>query len=140
MTDRDTWAASTAVEWVPLGCREGSYKLRRPWLERGVHPAPGKLGFCREHAGADVQVVPCTCEQLIELAKAWNRDGKFGPDALREVEVSEVIDRIATAKVTGAWGIDYLHLAKFEDKWMIAQVLWQSHLLEQPACEAPREQ
>ena len=48
------------------------------------------------------------------------------PDSLHEVEVLEVMDRIACAKLTAHWGVDYMHLAKVEGRWQILQVLWQS--------------
>jgi hypothetical protein len=46
--------------------------------------------------------------------------------APREVIVGEVNDQTATAKVVAWWGIDYLQLAKYDGKWMIVNVIWQS--------------
>jgi len=33
----------------------------------------------------------------------------------------------ATVKLVAVWGIDYMHLAKFDGKWMIVNIIWQSH-------------
>ena len=46
--------------------------------------------------------------------------------APKEIALLDVADQTASAKLTATWGIDYLHLAKFDGKWMITQVLWQS--------------
>ncbi|MFL5627186.1 MAG: hypothetical protein ACJ788_16520 [Ktedonobacteraceae bacterium] len=39
----------------------------------------------------------------------------------------EVLDHTASVKLIAAWGIDYMHLAKYNGKWMILHVLWQTH-------------
>jgi hypothetical protein len=44
----------------------------------------------------------------------------------KQIEVYDVLDKTACAKVTAWWGTDYLLLAKLNDKWMITHVLWQS--------------
>jgi hypothetical protein len=43
------------------------------------------------------------------------------------VQVFEVLDRTANAKVTAQWGIDYMQLAKFTDGWKIVNIVWQTH-------------
>ncbi len=67
-----------------------------------------------------------TFEQLIEVAKNWNKAGKLRKDAPKEVTIFDVLDQTATAKLVAEWGTDFMHLAKFEGKWMIVNVLWQS--------------
>ena len=44
----------------------------------------------------------------------------------RKIEVLDVQDQTANAKLTAWWGIDYLLLAKLQGRWMITHVLWQS--------------
>ena len=39
----------------------------------------------------------------------------------------DVLDQTAVAKVTANWGIDYMLLAKFDGRWKIVEILWQSH-------------
>ena len=46
--------------------------------------------------------------------------------APEEVLVLDVLDQTAVAKVTAWWGTDYLLMARFEGRWMITQVLWQT--------------
>jgi hypothetical protein len=43
------------------------------------------------------------------------------------VTVLEVLDQTAVAKVRAMWGIDYLLLGKYDGRWKIVQILWQSH-------------
>jgi hypothetical protein len=46
-------------------------------------------------------------------------------DAPKKVEVLDVMNTIAAAKVSAWWGVDYILLAKQGGKWMIEQVLWE---------------
>ena len=46
-------------------------------------------------------------------------------DAPKKVEVMEVMNVIAVAKVSAWWGFDYLLLSKQNDKWMIEEVIWE---------------
>ena len=49
-----------------------------------------------------------------------------GPDAPKAVEVLDMRDQTAVAKVTAFWGTDYLLLAKYEGNWKIRHVIWQT--------------
>lgn len=44
----------------------------------------------------------------------------------KKIEIFDVQDKTATAKLTAWWGTDYLLLTKTNDQWMITHVLWQS--------------
>ena len=46
--------------------------------------------------------------------------------APKTIEIFEVLDQTASAKLTARWGIDYLLLARYDGRWMISHVLWQS--------------
>jgi len=44
----------------------------------------------------------------------------------KKIEVFDVQDQTASAKLTAWWGADYILLARLNNKWMITHVLWQS--------------
>lgn len=44
----------------------------------------------------------------------------------KQVELLDVLDQTAAAKVTAWWGTDHLLLGRFDGRWMITPVLWQS--------------
>ncbi|HEX6976617.1 MAG TPA: nuclear transport factor 2 family protein, partial [Vicinamibacterales bacterium] len=89
------------------------------------HPSLVKRGFYRRDAEGPYVESPMTYEQLVNLAKTWNKDGKRNT-SVKEVAVLDVLDQTAAAKVTASWGIDYLLLAKYNGTWKISQILWQS--------------
>ena len=64
--------------------------------------------------------------QLAELAATRGDDGHIPADAPKKIELFEVLDKTASAKLTANWGVDYFHLAKVDGKWQIMNVLWQS--------------
>ena len=71
-----------------------------------------------------------TFAELLELSKRYNEDGKMPENAPKEVTVFDVQEQIATAKLTAWWGTDYMHLAKYDGKWMIVNILWQTRLAQ----------
>ncbi len=116
-----------AVERAVLDYCEAFYEMKPEYLERSVHPNLHKFGYYRKTADEPYRKMYSDFDGLHDLSKVWNKDGHFGPDAKKEVEVFEVLDQTAAAKLIGDWGIDYMHLAKSKGKWMVMQVIWQTH-------------
>jgi tellurite methyltransferase len=114
-----------AVRQAVLDYVEGVYETDTSKIERSVHPALAKRGFFMQGNEATESIM--TFAEFIEHTKIYNKDGQFSPDALKEITIYEVLDHTASAKLIAAWGIDYMHLAKYGDKWMIVHVLWQTH-------------
>lgn len=120
-TDRD------GVHQAVLDYVEGVYNVDPSRIERSVHPKLAKTGFYRGQKDETYRPASnMTFEQLKDVARNWNKDGKLRKDAPKEITVFEVLDQTATAKLVAEWGIDYFHLAKFDGKWMIINVIWQS--------------
>ncbi|MFH1109413.1 MAG: hypothetical protein V1790_09490 [Planctomycetota bacterium] len=57
---KDKSRDQVAVQRAVLDYCEAFYEMRPERLERSVHPELAKFGFYREHAGADMQAIPCT--------------------------------------------------------------------------------
>ncbi len=112
------------VRQAVLDYVEGTYRVDASLAKRSVHPELAKLGFFEE-AGA-YNLCRMTYAEELETAATFNKDGTIGPDAPKVITVFEVLDQTASAKLEAWWGVDYLHLAKFDGKWMIVNVLWQT--------------
>jgi hypothetical protein len=115
-----------AVKRAVLDYVEGAYNVDPALIRRSVHPRLAKLGFIQEN-GKYVEH-PMTFEELVEIVKTFNRDGRIPKDAPKKVTIYEVLDQTACAKLEAWWGIDYVHLAKFDGEWKIVNVLWQTSL------------
>lgn len=115
-----------AVRQAALDYVESIYEVDPARAERSVHPDLAKRGFSVRKGETVYTPNAMTFTQLVELAKNYNKNGRIPKDAPKEVVVYEVSDQTASAKVTATWGIDYLHLAKYDGKWKIINILWQS--------------
>lgn len=117
-----------AVRAASMDYIEALYQAQPDRIVRSVHPQLRKVGFYKKQGETNYTEAPMTYDQLLNLAGSWNKDGKRGVDkAPKDVAVYEVLDKTASAKVTAQWGIDYLHLAKYDGQWKIINILWQGH-------------
>lgn len=109
---------------------EGFYEGDQDKLKRSLSPNMLKFGYMKRR-GADgtgefASAGQMTFEEALAYAKGVKEKQRFPKaDAPRGVEIYDVGEQIASAKVTAWWGFDYMLLAKKDGKWMIEQVLWQ---------------
>lgn len=106
------------------------YEVKPELIARSVHPTLVKQGMVKgTSANATYRgPTPMTYQQLYDLAGSWNKDNRSVNPATapKVIEVYDVQDATALAKLTASWGTDYFLLAKLEGKWMIMQILWQT--------------
>ena len=114
-----------AVKQAVLDYVEALYEADSSRIERSVHRDLFKLGFERDKEGT-YKPYRMTYQELYDLAGRWNKTGRVPKNSKKEIVVYDVADQTAAAKLTAMWGIDYLHLAKFDGKWMITDILWQT--------------
>jgi hypothetical protein len=116
-----------SVHGAVLDYVEALYDVAPERIERSVSPKLVKFGFARKTADQPYRALPMTHEQLLKLASSWNKAGdQAGDDARKQIDVLYVGHRIALAKLTAQWGMDYMHLVRQGDRWQILQVLWQT--------------
>jgi hypothetical protein len=101
------------------------YESRPELIEKSVHPQLTKYGFMRQQDGTYKQG-QMTYTQLLDVARTWNKDKKRDT-SIKEIQVLDVLDQTATAKIRAQWGIDYMQLAKFDGTWKIINIIWQTH-------------
>lgn len=114
-----------AVKQAVLDYVEALYEADSSRIERSVHRDLFKLGFERDKEGT-YKPYRMTYQELYDLAGRWNKTGRVPKNSKKDIVVYDVADQTAAAKLTAMWGIDYLHLAKFDGKWMITDILWQT--------------
>ena len=120
-----TPADREAVRNAALDYVEGVYNVQPERIKRSVHPSLVKRGFYKRAPDAPYTESPMTFDQLVNLAATWNKEGKRDT-SIKKVEVLDVLDKTAVAKVTASWGVDYMLLGKYGEQWQIQQILWQS--------------
>lgn len=112
-----------AVRQAGLDYVEGVYNVQPERIERSVHPSLVKRGFAMRN-GAYAEM-PMNYEQLVNLARNWNKEKKRDT-SVKNVEVLDLLDQTAVVKVTASWGIDHMLLGKYDGKWKISLIQWQS--------------
>ncbi|MCA1560634.1 MAG: nuclear transport factor 2 family protein [Acidobacteria bacterium] len=115
-----------AVKAAVLDYVEAIYQAQPDRIQRSVHADLAKRGYYRKRGEQAFTSEPMTYQQLFDLAGRWNKDGKR-PVATypKDVVVYDVLNQTATAKLTAMWGVDYMHLAKYDGTWKIVNILWQ---------------
>ena len=122
-----------AVRQAALDYVEGIYTGDTSRIERSVHKNLTKRGFWREPADSAYRPESVmTFDQLMKLTATWNKDGKRDT-SIKQVTVLDVSDQTASAKVVAMWGIDYMHLAKYDGRWQIINIVWQAHPPKTPS-------
>jgi hypothetical protein len=113
------------VERAALDYLEGFYEGSTVKIRRSVHPDVYKFGFYLEDGKYASE--PMSFEEMLVYASGVKESGNY-PDknAPKHVDVLDVLDQTAVVKVHAWWGSDYMMLAKYDGKWMIVQVLWQT--------------
>lgn len=118
---------SEEVRRAVLDYVEGFYEGDSTKLMRSIRPEVYKFGFYIPRDSSRYAGEQMTWPEFLSYArnvKARNRP--VPADAPKGIEIYDVLDQTASAKLTASWGIDYLLLAKYDGRWMITHVLWQT--------------
>lgn len=114
------------IEKTALDYIEGFYEGDTIKIKRSIHPDLSKLGYGRKSTGSKEHIM--SYEKAIDFARGVSIDTQWAApkDAVKKIEIMDAQDKIACVKLTLYWGIDYLLMVKYGEKWMITKVLWQS--------------
>lgn len=115
-----------AVERAGLDYLEGFYEGDTAKLKRSLSPGLLKFGYFKSRSSSTYDSEgQMTYQEAIDYALNVKAKGRERKVPAGSMEVFEVAEHIASAKVKAWWGFDYLLLAKHNGKWMIEHVLWQ---------------
>ncbi len=114
---------------------EGFYEGDTAKLVRSVRPDVVKYGYYIPKGKTAYAGEAMPWSEFMSYANQVKKSGKpTPPTSPKIITILDVADQTASAKLTAWWGIDYLHLARFDGVWKITQVLWQS---PQPSAKSP---
>ena len=118
-------ADRTAIKQTALDYIEGWYEGNPERMERSLHP---------ELAKRIVRIDPKTGRSRLDQMSAMSLVqgtrtgyGKKTPidKQQKDVTILDIYQNAASVKVVATDWIDYLHLAKFNGRWVIVNVLWE---------------
>ena len=119
-----TQADSTAIHEVVLDYVDGWWTGDAERMESALHPDLVKrIVFTHEATGRSM-MNSSTNYEMVEYTRAGG--GSAEPEQKGEVEIRILAlhGEIANVLATSARYVDYLHLAKWDGKWVIMNVLW----------------
>jgi Putative lumazine-binding len=118
------------IEKACLNYIEGFYEGDTVKLIQSLKPSLYKFGYWKNKTTGkydpDGQM---TYREALDYAKNVLAKKNFAKSgAPKKVEILDVMNSIASAKVTAWWGVDYILLSKKDEQWVIEQVLWEGPL------------
>ena len=120
-------ADSAGVREAVLDYVEAIYLADTSRIVRSVRPELAKRGYWIPRDQTAYANEPMTYAELINVARTWNPNRRRNPDTMpKEIQILDLLDQTASAKLVAQWGVDYFHLARYDGRWMIVNVLWQS--------------
>ena len=116
-----------AVERAVLDYVEAFYQGDTSKIYRSILPTVNKYGYSKTRGQQGYTGEPMSFQEMLNYALEVKKSGKPIPSsAPKKVELLDVQDQTAAAKLTAWWGTDYVLLGKYEGVWKIVEVLWQS--------------
>ena len=123
--DAQTSADSAAIRQAALDYIEGWYEGNAERMERAVHPDLAKRIVNVDQRGRPV----LGHQSAMTLVQSTRRGGgKDTPPAERRtgVRILDTFGNTASVRVDADRWIDYLHVAKWNGRWVIINVLWEN--------------
>jgi len=121
-----TAADSSGIRQAALDYIEGYYEGNAERMARAVHPELAKRIVNVDERGR-YRLGQMSAMTLVEGTRAGG--GKDTPAAERrkDVTIFDIYQNAASAKIYASGWVDYLHLAKWNGRWVIINVLWELH-------------
>ncbi len=115
---------SLAIKSASMDYVEGWYEADYKRMESSLHPDLVKR-VVREHPRSKNSILNHISKTtLVEYTRGGGGRDTPREKLFYEVDVLDVYKGIATVKGVSANYVDYLHLAKWNDKWLIVNILW----------------
>lgn len=122
---------SSAIRQAALDYIEGYYEGDGARMERALHPELAKR-IVRTNEQGRSQLGQMSAMSLVLGTRAGG--GKDTPTSERrkDVTIFDIYQDAASAKIYASGWVDYLHLAKWNGRWVIVNVLWELHSRRAP--------
>ncbi len=118
-TDREA-IKQTALDYI-----EGYYEGNAERMERSLHPDLAKRIVNTNPSTGKSRLDHQTAARLVEITRM--RQGRPTPKEKQQKDVTilDLFEHAACVKIVAADWIDYLHVSKFDGRWVIVNVLWE---------------
>lgn len=117
-------ADSAAIKQTALDYAEGWYEGNAERMEKSLHPKLAKR-IARTNPQGQTALGDMSAMELVQGTRGGF--GKQTPKAeqQKDVTILDVLGSAATVKLEMRDWVDYMHIAKFNGRWVIVNVLWE---------------
>ena len=91
-------------------------------MARCLHPELAKRSIEADAAGGEARIQTLSREQMVGFTAKGEGTHLQRP---YELTILDAYGEIATVRLLSSAYLDYLHIARFGDRWQIVNVLWQ---------------
>jgi hypothetical protein len=116
-------ADKTAITNTALDYIEGWYTADAERMERALHPDLAKRIVMTRDGRSMLQQM--SAMGLVQGVKRGGGKNTPPEKQQKDVTILDVFENAASVKVVASDWIDYLHIAKFNGRWVIVNVLWE---------------
>jgi hypothetical protein len=117
-------ADRAAIKQTALDYIEGWYTGDAERMERALHPELAKRIVHTNQQGQS-RLDQMSAMSLVQGTRRGFSKQTPKEKQQKDVTILDVFENSASVKIVASDWIDYLHLAKFNGRWMIVNVLWE---------------
>ena len=114
-----------AIKQTALDYIEGYYEGNAERMERALHPELAKRIVRTDPNSGRSRLDQMSAMTLTQGTRARASSPTPKEKRQNDVTVLDVFENAASVKVVASEWIDYLHVAKFNGRWVIVNVLWE---------------
>ena len=130
-----TAADSAGIRAAALDYIDGWYAADGARMERALHPELAKRRVATDPQSARSRLIQMSALTLINGTRAGGGSEIPAAQRHRDVAILDIYGNAASVRARMATWIDYMHLVKWNGRWVIVNVLWEN---DPPATPNPR--
>jgi len=127
-------ADAEAIKQTALDYIEGWYEGNPERMERALHPELAKRIVRTSKEGMS-NLNQISAMTLVQYTRRGGGKNTPKEKQQKDVTILDVFENAASVKIVASDWIDYLHMAKWNGRWVIVNVLWE--LKPQPQQQPP---
>jgi len=117
-------ADSTAIRAAALDYIEGWYEGSAERMERALHPELAKRIVNTNPNGRN-SLGQQSAMTLVNSTKAGGGRNTPADQQRKDVRILDIFGNTASVRIDASTWVDYLHVARWNGRWVIVNVLWE---------------
>lgn len=118
-------AEQAAIKQTALDYIEGWYEGNAERMERALHPDLAKRIVRTDPKSGRSRLDQMSAMGLVQGVRSGYGKNTPKEKQQKDVTILDIYENTASVKVVAADWVDYLHVAKFNGRWVIVNVLWE---------------